>query len=75
MNKKNTQALRVLNYMTGYGFITRLSAMEDIGVANLTAVISDLRKAGYKIKTVRVETVNRYHEKVSYARYFLEEAE
>ena len=63
------QMMRVITYLEEYGSVTRLQAMEDIGVANITAVITKLRKAGYNIETERVKTKNRYGEPVVYGRW------
>ena len=69
MSKNNTQYSRVINYMKEHGSITRLQAMNHIGVANLTAVISDLRAKGHNILTEEVKALNRYNEKITYAKY------
>lgn len=71
MSKVPTQAQRVFKYIHDFGSITRAEAMSDIGVANLTAVISDLRKQGYNIETIDVHTENRYGQKITYAKYVL----
>ena len=74
MSKKQTQVDRVLDYMTLHGSITRVEAMTDIGVANLTAVIDTLRhRVGVPIKTNMVKGKNRYGEKITYAKYSIEE--
>lgn len=71
---KTTQMTRVLEYMRENGSITRLEAMKFIGVANLTAVIDTLRNdMGYNIITYKIPGENRYGEKITYARYCLEE--
>ena len=71
---KNTQMTRVLQYMRENGSITRLEAMNYLGVANLTAVIAVLRNdMGYNIITYNIHGENRYGEKITYARYRLEE--
>ena len=69
MTSSAKQMLRVLTYFEEYGSVTRYEAMQDIGVANITAVISKLRKAGYNIVTETVKAKNRYGEPVRYARY------
>ena len=72
--KKTTQAGRVLAYIEEFGSISRVEAMMDIGVANLTAVIDIIRnKLGKNIVTNRIKTKNRYGESVSYARYTIAE--
>ena len=72
--KGNRQYDRVLRYMQTQGSITRAQAMNDIGVANLTAVIDYLRhRVGVPIKTNMVKGKNRYGEKITYAKYSIEE--
>jgi hypothetical protein len=72
--KKTTQAGRVLAYIEEFGSISRVEAMMDISVANLTAVIDIIRnKLGKNIVTNRIKTKNRYGESVSYARYTIAE--
>ena len=72
--KGNRQYDRVLRYMQTQGSITRAQAMTDIGVANLTAVIDYLRhRVGVPIKTNIVKCTNRYGEKITYAKYSIEE--
>ena len=67
------QCKRTLDYIKEYGYITRLEAFADLGIANLTSVIHILRsRYGYNICTKRVESVNRYGKQVRYAQYFLD---
>lgn len=74
--KKVDQADRVLQYMLVNGSITRAQAFNVLGVANLTAVISELRnKQGVEIITDTVHSRNRYNEKCSYAKYRLSNEE
>ena len=70
-----TQMARVHEYIENHGSITRAQAMNDIGVANLPAVIADLRKKGVAITTLNIEANNRYGEKISYAKYILNKSE
>lgn len=66
---KVTQAERVLDYISKYGSITQLQALQDLGVMRLASRISDLKKQGYPI-TSEVETVkNRFNEKCYIKRY------
>lgn len=69
MSKKAKQMRRVLNYIDDFGSITRVEAMRDLGVANLTAVISSLRKKDVDIETNMMTGKNRYGETVHYAVY------
>ena len=72
--KGNHQYDRVLRYMQTQGSITRAQAMTDIGVANLTAVIDYLRhRIGVPLKTNFVKSTNRSGEKITYAKYSIEE--
>ena len=71
-----TQCERVAYYMAHFGSITRAEALMDLGVANLPAVIDDLRhKHGQNIITEEVEALNRYEQKITYARYRFAESE
>ena len=70
--KVPTQAERVVEYMVRFGSITRAEALMDLGIANLPAVIDVLRhKKGKNIITEEVEGLNRFEQKVTYARYSL----
>ena len=74
--KVPTQAERVVNYMECFGSITRAEALMDLGIANLPAVIDDLRhKKGYNIITEEIESLNRYGQKITYACYRFGESE
>lgn len=74
--KVPTQAQRVVHYMCHFGSITRAEALMDLGIANLPAVIDDLRhNKGYNIVTEEVEGLNRYEQKITYARYRFGESE
>ena len=76
MANHTTQNDRVLNYMKFCGTITRVEAMNYIGVANLTAVIDVLRNhKGIDIVTETVHGKNRFGEKCKYARYSLAKTE
>lgn len=76
MSKVPTQAERVIHYICQFGSITRAEALMDLGIANLPAVIDDLRhKHGKNIITEEVKGLNRYKQKITYARYRLAESE
>lgn len=73
MEKKLTQNEKVLNYIKEFGSITQLDAYRDLACFRLASRISDLKRAGYPIKS-KYETVkNRYGELCPIKRYFLEE--
>lgn len=63
------QQKRILEYMTTHGGITAAEAFRDLGVMRLSARIKEMREDGQQIVTQRVESVNRYGEKVHFARY------
>lgn len=63
------QGQRVIEFMKQNGSITRLEAMRYCSIANLTAIISDLRKH-HRIDDVYEENKNQFGEKTRYKRYF-----
>ena len=70
MRKVPTQAERVIEYICTFGSISRAEALMDLGIANLPAVIEDLRnKQGKHIITEEVKAKNRYEQNITYARY------
>ena len=70
-NSRPTQSERVLQYMTKYGSITQIDALNDLGVMRLASRISELRKNGHPIES-RVETVrNQWNEPCYIKRYSL----
>ena len=74
--KVPTQCERVAYYLAHFGSITRAEALMDLGIANLPAVIDDLRhKKGQNIITEEVKGFNRFEEKITYARYRFAESE
>lgn len=65
MNQQN----RILDYMQRHGGITAAEAFQHLGVMRLSARIKDLKEDGIEIVTQSIESVNRYGEKVRFARY------
>jgi hypothetical protein len=49
-----------------------MTALNDLGIYRLASRINDLRKAGHKIKTKKIEVVNRWGESSYIAEYSLE---
>ena len=70
---KQTHAKRTLEYMERHGGITQAEAYEAFGCLRLSAIIFNLRDAGWPIVTDIVEVPNRYGKKCRVARYRLEE--
>lgn len=68
-----TQHERILRHFGDFGSLTQAEAMQDYGIARLSARISELKSAGYPIRREMVAGHNRYQEPVSYARYFLDQ--
>lgn len=71
----DSQEKRVYAYMQKYGCITRIQAMLDLGVANLPARITNLRRSGVDIITDMVDGNNRYGEKCRHAEYRIKKEE
>ena len=63
------QQQRVLDYMEKHGSITSMEAFWNLGTTRLSAVIFNLKKKGYKIKSVTESRKNQYDEPVYYSRY------
>lgn len=62
---------RILAHMKTHGSITSMEAYKLFGVTRLAAAIFDLRKLGYEIDTLMIESENRYGEAVRYGKYVL----
>ena len=63
---------RILDHLQTVGAIRPMTAWNDLGIYRLASRINDLRKAGHKIKTRKVEVVNRWGEAAYIAEYSLE---
>lgn len=64
---------RILEFLRSHDGITSMGAYRYLGITRLSARIQELRKLGYRIKTVIVNGTNRFDEPVRYAVYVLEE--
>lgn len=71
MSVKQTE--KVLKYIRDFGSITSKQAMDDLGIMRLASRISDLKQAGYDVRSEFVTSRNRYGEAVSYKRYWIGE--
>lgn len=67
--KKQSQQDRVFNYLVEYKSITQLEAYQRFATFSLAKIISNLRKKGFKIETVRKQGLNRFGDKVHFAEY------
>lgn len=62
---------RILEHLKKYGSITPKEANAEYGIMRLGARIHDLKKAGHAILTTNEKALNKYGEKIRYARYKL----
>ena len=68
--KKRNQTIDVLEYLKSHKKgITSFVAFERFGATRLADIIYRLRRKGHTIHTVTENTVNRYGEQCSIARY------
>lgn len=65
--------VRILEHFKKYGTLTSMEAFQTYGITRLAARISELREKGYDIRTVMVDSTNRYGEPVRYGLYKLVE--
>jgi hypothetical protein len=63
---------RILDHLKTVGPIRPMAAWSELGIYRLASRINDLRKAGHKINTKKVEVVNRWGESSYIAEYSLE---
>ncbi len=70
-----TQKERILDYLREGNTINRLQGWDILGVIELPARISELRREGYQIETKMIQVFNRYKEKVSVAEWSMETTE
>lgn len=75
MSRKPTQTDLLMDYLRTHGSVDRYQAMHDIGIVNVTAVISILRKRGVNIVADIHKVTNRYNKPVRYATWRLVEEE
>ena len=64
---------RLLEHFNEGKSITRLSALVDLGIFELSSRIIALQKRGYDFNKKRTEVTNRYGEKCSVVKYSLKE--
>lgn len=62
---------RILKYIRDFGGITTYEAFTELGCTRLSEYIRQL-KLEHNIKDEWISTKNRYGEKVSYKRYWIE---
>lgn len=69
-----TQTQVILDVLKSGDSISSLEAFQEFGITRLSAIIFRLRRRGYRIIGKDEETTNRFGGKVTFTRYFLEEA-
>lgn len=69
----NSQSQRLLEHLKSGKPITRLEALTELGIFELSARIIDLENAGHVIPRTRIKVTNRFGESVSVAEYRLAE--
>jgi hypothetical protein len=69
--RRMTQNEQVLDYIQKYGSITALDAMRDLGCMRLASRISDLKKMGFKISSLKKTVTRRDGTKAYIAEYRL----
>ena len=73
--QKVTQYNRVKQHLESGKTLTRLEALNDLGILNPTARISELRADGIPVETRMVGVYNRWDAKVKVAQWFITEPE
>ena len=63
--------VRILEHLKKSGSITSMEAFQLFGITRLSARIKELRDKGYDIRTLMIDSVNRYGEDVRYGKYVL----
>ena len=66
-----SQTKEVLKHLQSGQTLSSLEAVNLYGATRLSAIIYDLRKAGYNIISVRRNTINRYGNVTQYVDYEL----
>ena len=65
------KAQLVKEHLLEHGSITSWEAIEKYGATRLSAIIFNLRKQGYDIRTIMREETDRYGNTCQYANYVL----
>jgi len=65
------QKQRILKVLETGEMLSARKAWDKLGIARLSARISELRSMGYKIESFRREAVNQFGEPTHYVEYYL----
>lgn len=71
--QKQTQINRIIDYMTRWGWITPLSAFQELGITKLATRISEMKDQGIGIYSEYVNVRTRFGEEVRVKRYRLDD--
>ena len=71
INRRPTQAARILEYIRVHGSITSLEAADELRITCLPQRVFELREAGYRIEHTKETTRHVDGKTVQYFRYFL----
>ena len=64
----------VLEWLQTHASISSMEAINNFGATRLSAIIFNLRKRGYNIETVMVDSRDRFGNKMQFARYYLRDS-
>lgn len=70
-----TQKGKILGYCAEHGSITIRDAFEKLNINSPSKRISELRKAGYDVQSVKETRINKEGDEVRFLRYFIGEPE
>jgi hypothetical protein len=69
---KITKKQRVLTALENHGSISPWYAINNLGDTRLSATIFELKKDGHNITSKTETGTNKFGDKITYSRYFLE---
>jgi hypothetical protein len=75
LNKPKTQKEMIIKYLQEHSSIDRLTALNELGVFELSARITELKRQGYEFMTENKTKKNRYGVVFSYKEYKLKNKE
>lgn len=67
-----TQKTRVLQWLQEGKTLTRLQALTELGIFELSARLIELKRDGHKIKSESITVQNRWGEKCRVAQYWMD---
>lgn len=67
--KKNGQAARLFDHLASGNTVTRLTALTELGIFELSARVIDIEARGYTVPRKTVKITNRWGETVRVTEY------